>query len=362
MSSHIPLPREKHSKSKLFVTRSLLSSKKHEHQKIIETHPFNHRLSILTRSSNALNVRASLAKHIGCHYHISLKLTDLIDPGFISNYVKRNTLIALSAGRFIDTDDVFAIDGRGMLILSVCKDTYETLGLAGRHSQFPLQRGARFVVEINLLADCMEPTKKYFQRIRSRFDAVLDEPVEFLVGYYDADTGAPVTFDLPGAAAVEPRSETCKMQGVSVPRLPEHLTAACEQSDAWVEQAQETFEWIGLAAGGVHAVAGGTVDPETSIYGAPEPSTLADVEVHTVCGMLSAKAISSVVKELLADPESCKDEFYVCVWGYDDAPVSWNLSEHSFYTSGENMYAQAYVSERGCCLTFQACGPWDAFS
>ncbi|KAJ2295656.1 hypothetical protein IWW55_005377, partial [Coemansia sp. RSA 2706] len=295
--------------------------------------------------------------YLGCYYRISLKLSDLIDPGFIANYVKRNTLVALSADRFIDADDVFAIDGRGTLILSVCKDTYETLGLVGRQAKFPLQRDTRYVIEIDLLADCMDPMKKYFQRIKSRFDAVLDEPVEFLVGFYDKQSGTPITFDLPGASAVELQSERHHLQGISVPRIDNELVGVSKRSDVWVEQAQELFEWIGLAASCSQAIASNACDSQISTYSVPQPNSLADIEVHTFSGLISAQAISSVAKELANSP--CQNEIYICVWGYEDAPVSWKLYEHGFLTSGENMYAQAYVPDQRCCLTFQACGPWD---
>ncbi|KAJ2665016.1 hypothetical protein IW148_001773 [Coemansia sp. RSA 1199] len=351
MSSHIPLPKDKHNKSKLFVTRSPISSKKHERSKLIQTHPFNHQISIISQSTTV----QTLEKYIGPYYQITLKLSDLIDPAFIANYIKRNTLIALCSNRFIDADDVFAIDGQ-KLILSVGKDTYETLGLVGRHAQFPLERGSRFVIEIDLLADCMDPEKKYFQRVRNRFDAVLHEPVEFIVGYFDKTTGTPVTFDVPGATIVTPQFDTRTLQNAAVPSIPECLFSTNEQTDTWTEHAHEMFEWIGLAANCSQAIL--TNDSQTSAYSVPEPNSKKDMQVVTVRGLLSATAIHSAINELIA----AHTEFYVCVWGFDDAPVSWNSSEHNFYVSGENMYAQAYVPQRNCCLSFQACGPWDAFS
>ncbi|KAJ2571335.1 hypothetical protein GGH19_004950 [Coemansia sp. RSA 1807] len=351
MSSHIPLPKEKHNKSKLFVTRSHLLSKKHEHSKLIQTHPFNHQISIISQSTT---VRETLAKYIGSYYNVTLKLSDFIDPAFISNYIKRNTLIALSSNRYIDADDVFAIDGQ-KLILSVGKDTYETLGLVGKSAQFPVERGSRFVVEIDLL-DCMDPAKKYYQRVHNRLNAVLNEPVEFLVGYFDKNTGTPVTFDIPGATVVTPQVDTRSVPNMLVPNVPECLISTNEQTDTWTEHAHELFEWIGLATSCSQAVAG-TSDEQTSAYTVPEP-TSKDMHIVTVRGLLSATAIHSVINELVA----AHTEFYVCVWGFDDAPVSWNSSEHNFYVSGENMYAQAYVPHKNCCLSFQACGPWDAFS
>ncbi|KAJ2158092.1 hypothetical protein GGF46_004027 [Coemansia sp. RSA 552] len=360
MSSHIPLPKERHNKSKLYVTVSGLGSKKQEHISCIESHPFNYRLSIVApQGSN--KVGQTLARHVGSYFKISLRLADLIDPAFIANYVKRNTVVALSTTRYIDADDVFAIDGRGYLVLNVCKDTYETLGLVGRQAQFPLERGARFIIEIDLKSDLMDPAKKYFQRIHSRFRAVLDELVEFTIGYYDKD-GRPLNLDLPGASIHEPRFEEHRLVGALVPEISEQFIGAKKQSEEWADEAQGIFEWIGLAASGSRAVIGSErPDAHTCLYDVPEPNTPADLCVTTATGLLSAKAISTVVQELLGDPQT--PEFYICVWGHEDAPVSWNRSEHGYLVSGENMYAQMYrPSQRSCVVGFQACGPWDTFS
>ncbi|KAJ2082617.1 hypothetical protein H4R24_001447 [Coemansia sp. RSA 988] len=361
MSSHIPLPKDRHNKSKLFVTLSTLASKKREHAKAIETHPFNYQLTVIV-PQNTIDVQKILPKHIGWHYKITLKLSDLIEPAFITNYIKQNTLIALSSNSFIDADDVYAIDGQGKLILSLCKDTYETLGLTGRQAKFPFQRNSRFIVEIDLTASCMDPSKKYFQRIRSRLDDVLSESVEFIIGYYDAKTGSSLVFDLPGARTYQADPVVCKVARALVPCIPEEFLNANKQSEEWVEQAQELFEWIGLASSGSQAIISGATDPFVSAYSVSEPNTPADLEITTISGLLSPKSILSAVDELIVDAQACKTEFYVCVWGHEDAPVSWGSSEHGFLVSGENMYAQAYLPQRHRCVTFEACCPWDTFS
>ncbi|KAJ2803684.1 hypothetical protein H4R20_002795 [Coemansia guatemalensis] len=361
MSSHIPLPKERHSKSKLFVTLSALASKKREHAKVIETHPFNYQLTVIA-PQNTIDVQKTLPKHVGWHYRIMLKLSDLIDPAFIANYIKRNTLIALSSNGFIDANDVYAIDGHGKLILSLCKDTYETLGLTGRQAKFPFQRNSRFIVEIDLTASCMDPSKKYFQRIRSRLDDVLGEPVEFDIGYYDAKTGSSLVFDLPGACTHQAELVVRKVPGVLVPCISEKFLDVNRQSEDWVEQAQELFEWIGLASNGSQAIVSDATDSSVCAYSVPEPNTTADLELATISGLLSPKSILSVVEELLAEAQASKTDFFACVWGHEDAPVSWGSSEHGFFVSGENMYAQAYIPRRDRSVTFQACCPWDTFS
>ncbi|KAI3475815.1 hypothetical protein L1887_62751 [Cichorium endivia] len=65
----------------------------------------------------------------------------LLDPIFVTAYLKTGSLIALSApsgpaGLDSPPDDTVCLDGQGTLVLSLCKDTYQTLGLTGRASHF----------------------------------------------------------------------------------------------------------------------------------------------------------------------------------------------------------------------------------
>ncbi|KAJ2714696.1 hypothetical protein H4R19_001590 [Coemansia spiralis] len=361
MSSHVPLPKERHSKSKLFVTLSSLGPKRGEHMRALETHPFNHRLTIIA-PIGAIGVEKVLGAHIGSYFRIQLKLSDLIDPAFVANYVKDKELVALSADRLIDADDVFAIDGRGKLVLSLTKDTYEVLGLAGRPAAFPLKRGARFIVEIDLLDERMDPAKKHFQRVHARLAAVLDEPVDFVMALCDAESGHTLNLDIPGATVCAPQVAAQTLAGAAVPAIPDEFLAVQCQDDVWAEQAQDLFEWIGLAAAGAQALVPGAVDPEACTYCAPEPSAMADLAVCSVTGFIPPRAIAAAVGALLAEAQATGAVFYVCVWGHEDAPVSWGAAEHGFLTSGEHMCAQAYIPPQGRCATFQACGPWDSFS
>ncbi|KAJ1667074.1 hypothetical protein IW140_002286 [Coemansia sp. RSA 1813] len=370
MSSHVPLPKERHSKSKLFATISSLSSKKKEHTKYIETHPFNHRLSVIVSKDNKEDIQKLMAAHIDEYYKVSLKLTDLIDPAFIQGFIRNKSLVALSLGMRVDTDDVFAIDGNGQLIMSLCKDTYQVLGLAGTQSQFPLERGARFVVTVDLLATCMDPEKKYFRRLHSRLDAVFGaQEFEFAIGLYDRDTGKALSLDMPGATVCKPQIKTMTLLDVNVPDLAAtnvfaQDTVAREPLDAWNEQAQDIFEWIGLTAAGAGAVTrvGQSTASAICTYSAPvSAERFQDIVVLSAEGMLSPKAISLVAQKM-AEKQGPTNLLFLCVWGYEDAPVSWGSSEHGYLTSGENMYAQAYLLQADKCATFQACGPWDTYS
>ncbi|KAJ2556429.1 hypothetical protein EV175_002011 [Coemansia sp. RSA 1933] len=360
MSSHVPLPKERHSKSKLFATVSSLSSRKKEHTKYIETHPFNHRLTLIVNKDTEEEAHRLLATQMGHYYTVSMKLTDLIDPAFVQSYVVgKKGLVALSQGTRIDADDVIAIDGTSRLVMSLCKDTYQTLGLSGKQSMFPLERGARFLVAVDL-ATLTDPEKKNFRRIHTRLNAVFgSRPFTFAMCLYDRTTGRALNLDLPGSTAHQIQVGAKTVLDVSVP----DLAAMFAQNNRIDEEAPGIFEWIGLAAAGATALSCGG-HSEICTYNAPTPviAHRRDLAVLSVHGMLSPKAISLIAQQLATMHQGSSDPFFLCVWGHEDAPLSWDTAEHGFLTSGEHMYAQTYLPLQDKCVTFQACCPWDAYS
>nr|CDI56137.1 putative protein [Melanopsichium pennsylvanicum 4] len=106
---------------------------------------------------------------------------------FITAYIKTGSLIALThqsdaPGFSAGLQDSACIDGQGTLVLSLCKDTYQTLGLTGSASHFSrLSSGraadrtsgpdSRFIVELPLLSPSFVPGKKGYQKVLDRLRA-----------------------------------------------------------------------------------------------------------------------------------------------------------------------------------------------
>ncbi|KAJ9476077.1 hypothetical protein PHBOTO_006149 [Pseudozyma hubeiensis] len=117
-------------------------------------------------------------------YSARIPLSLLLDPIFITAYLKTGSLVALShasgaPGLSPDLEDTACVDGQGTLVLSLCKDTYQTLGLTGRASHFSrLSSGraadrtsgpdSRFIVELPLLSPSFVPGKKGYQQALDR--------------------------------------------------------------------------------------------------------------------------------------------------------------------------------------------------
>lgn len=151
--------------------------------KVIDSHIFTHQTSIILPFSRnhkqVSKILPSSDRIISYSARVSLKL--FLDPLFLLSYIKTGQLTVLSDGH-LDSDDVICIDGRGHLILSLCKETYYDLGLEGRalkSSKSASGRAAdrrsgeaeRFVVLIDLLAPSFEPGKAGYDRIASRLHA-----------------------------------------------------------------------------------------------------------------------------------------------------------------------------------------------
>ncbi|GAA6027427.1 hypothetical protein JCM8097_007857 [Rhodosporidiobolus ruineniae] len=133
--------------------------------------PFGWQLDALvpsTGSSSTSNLADELEKAVkesGDFYLCeNVNLADLLEVGFLNSHIRQGSLVALT----LDDDgaaDVVAIDGRGRLVLSVSKDTYELLGLPGRASAFGTFR-QRFIIEISLIDPSFRAGKLGFERVK----------------------------------------------------------------------------------------------------------------------------------------------------------------------------------------------------
>ncbi|KAG0003791.1 hypothetical protein BGZ65_001349 [Modicella reniformis] len=95
-------------------------------------------------------------------------------------------MIALSVQSGIDTDDVVCLDGKGKLILSLTKDSYEQLGLTGSPSKFNSGR-QRYVVELDLRSPAMIPGKPGFERIKWCFENTLTKIFPMVLASVDPE-------------------------------------------------------------------------------------------------------------------------------------------------------------------------------
>ncbi|GAA5981904.1 hypothetical protein JCM10908_004660 [Rhodotorula pacifica] len=136
----------------------------------VERVPFGWQLDAIvphTGADTAVVVDAikDLANACGTGYlATNVNLAELLEVEFLNSYVRTGNLVALSLEDGEDAD-IVCLDGRGRLILSVTKDTYESLGLPGRASAFGSHR-QRYVIELDLRAPGFRAGKPGFERIK----------------------------------------------------------------------------------------------------------------------------------------------------------------------------------------------------
>ncbi|GAA5953058.1 hypothetical protein JCM21900_005054 [Sporobolomyces salmonicolor] len=258
----------------------------------VERIPFGWQLdavipSIGTSGSSALaaELEQFMAQSCGFQACERVNLADLLEPEFMNSFVRKGSLVALS----LDKDegaDIVALDGRGRLILSVSKDTYEVLGLPGRASAYGSLR-QRFVIEISLVDPAFCSGKTGFERVKRllrdwpRETNIFEEMTgagqaakkggktfDLLMSYVD-DGGQPQPITFPSGVSSHPCSPCISKHTLSRIAIPSSSAfpfssssspskcprtssgpsrRSIEESDQMWE---EVKEWVGLAQIGV---------------------------------------------------------------------------------------------------------------
>ncbi|GAA6012912.1 hypothetical protein JCM10207_008374 [Rhodosporidiobolus poonsookiae] len=271
-----------------------------------------------------------------------VNLADLFEPEFLNSFVRQGSLVALS----LDDDesaDVVAIDGRGRLVLSVPKDTYELLGLPGRASAFGSYR-QRFIIEISLIDPAFRPGKPGFERVKrllrdwpvqtDLFDALASvgassqsqgskgKTLNLVMAFTDAEgSSQPISFPPTITSRLcHPTLSTHTLSSIRVPR-PSSFPAAVSPAptkrqrtssgafrkpiDASAHFWDEYREWAGLLQlGEKEKVAwregGGEEEEEWGV--GLEDSERGQAKVLSWTGLLHPKVLARALESTAADP------------------------------------------------------------
>ncbi|CAG8450839.1 5261_t:CDS:2 [Paraglomus occultum] len=327
-------------RSKLYISRSLFASSKSRHDNIIFGHPFNHHVDLfLPTVVSSENVNLWNTGEI-FYYKVNLPLSYFIDESFINNYVNKGQVIALSLTEGIDISDVFSIDGNGILTLNVTKDTYESLGLAGKAARFG-SRNQRFVIELQLSAKAMSPGKKFYERIKWCFEHTLVDSFPFVIMYINATTNKPSEMKFPSVFQFQKFTVQPSLQSTSHILIPDISLIKNPTNDYWKYRAIEVYDWIGMASLQADRInSDDNVDSYVSLYKPPDP-------------------YYSGNGDLVKSMDIPWAALTVC--GFADSPISWIKQEHGFLMSGENNYT-FIVWNDGTYVLYEAVGSCDGYS
>uniref|UniRef100_A0A1Q3FCQ3 Putative ribonuclease p protein subunit p40 n=1 Tax=Culex tarsalis TaxID=7177 RepID=A0A1Q3FCQ3_CULTA len=111
----------------------------------IRSHHFNQMITVVWPDVASIPVAVETALADSDHYLIrNLQLRALTNRTFLEGFVKQGTFYAVSFRTRLDTDDCVAVTPAGILVLHLNKETYQTLGLEGRISQFARKRNSKY--------------------------------------------------------------------------------------------------------------------------------------------------------------------------------------------------------------------------
>ncbi|KAG0095561.1 Ribonuclease P protein subunit p40 [Podila epicladia] len=343
-------PKEDPPRSNLFMSHYSFNSPKQLHTKCIQEHPFNHRIQVFlpAEASPSVDTLQSMLteqlQQFTHYYHAHVPLALFLTSPFMQ-YI-RNGLVALSVQGGIDTHDVVCIDGKGKMILSLTKDSYEQLGLTGVPSQFQKNR-QRYVVELDLQAPSMIPGKAGFERIKWCFENTLVTVFPMVLASVDP-AGVSLPLDFPVSARARQlsyRIQTTVLDYIMVPDT-QPLRTIGKNDLRWRKQVAEVYEWIGMASiQSERITVVDNIDPYLCVYANPAQKTPEKVGssgyLLEISGFIPSPSIVPIFESLrsLLNNGPSTSWANMTVWGFQDSPISWRGREHGHMLSGENMYS-----------------------
>ncbi|CAG8467025.1 8972_t:CDS:10 [Ambispora gerdemannii] len=287
--------------AKLFLTHSSFLTPNSRHEKFILDHPFNHQVELFLPGDISLQ-QAQFFSHKGFYYRAELPLTYFIDKSFVQEYIATGEVIALSLSEGIDIANVFALDGKGNLVLHLTKDTYEELGITGKPAKFGPKR-QRYVVTIDVLADSMVPGKKGYERIKWCFEHTLSGSFPFLISYVNVADRKSREITFPGTIKTQKillNESLSRLENILTPDL--DSIKPTTHKETWTSDAIEIYDWIGMISINAQRIhEQDSVDPYISTYRPPEPYSSQNGIFVRWTGFVSA-FVASKTRQSLGDP------------------------------------------------------------
>ncbi|KAL3896758.1 MAG: hypothetical protein SGCHY_003868 [Lobulomycetales sp.] len=240
----------------------------------------------------------------------------------------------------------------GTLILSVGKDTHETLGLTGE------KRIAddNFVIRIDLASKSFVKGERVYERTIWAFESNYPHSFDFVVCM-------PAGKELKhrGFEIAECVQDMMTFEHILVPEpmddLIETLETCTDKRDK-NELALELLEWIGLATlKSPRLSPDSQVDPFVCLpVGLSERLVASPMTSLSVTGIISQETVETVISQVRSRVNDAEDEMkwaVLLVYGFRDAPVSWKgkagkVVSHSRNQvgGGENDYALVLAGTR----------------
>ncbi|KAL4234405.1 Ribonuclease P protein subunit p40 [Mactra antiquata] len=272
------------------------------------------------------------------YYVEQVPLNLLTETDFIKGFVQAGSLCMISYGTCIDSDDCVAVTPEGMLVMSLCKDTYQRCGLDGHLSKAG-KNIEKFVVKVDLKSDKFYPGTKYYDRVQWCLSQMAN--FDFLVTWIPND----------GKVCPSSIQNFFKTKSIQCNRLKVNKTnhefknfnipiidPAVIETDSEQKSCNydEVFEWLGACAVGIDDYEG---DDYLSTYSCPTPNKQASYCIYTQYeGIIHPSIVKQYINYLRQFMKDKKLPWSsVTVHGFVDSPLSW-IYDHGFHNNGDNIY------------------------
>ncbi|XP_012275098.1 ribonuclease P protein subunit p40-like [Orussus abietinus] len=304
---------------------------------VITKHYFNHSVSVILPDTVSVpgNLLDSINNDSDYYKVKGLRASELISKEFIEAFVKKGRLTLLTIENRIDLHNCLALTPSGCLILSLTRDDFQTLGLEGKPSFFVRKTKSRYVVTINLKDDNFTPGRKFYEHVRRCFKERFKQTFNVILAWEPPETKVcPSSI----AAWFHQRGYVVSLCSQSFIRRAEHsITIPLIDDDT---DHEKFFEWLGILSVGGDLKNVENCDYVNS-YQCPTPSTLVgQVQYLQWTGLFTCAQVQKIYIALKEFLQSREDLLWVSlhIQGFEDAPISWDLKEHSFFTDGDNSY------------------------
>jgi len=206
-------------------------------------------------------------------------------------------------GSASDTDDVWSLDARGVLTLSVGKETYEQLGVVGNKLPWKPCQDIH-VISISLLtteaALALARTHQASSHVYGSKTKAALEAWDRRRGPWDVIVSCDDPSKVPTVNETK-REVTVQTRKFSHIRIPQRLLSIGPQAkvvdvEEWEEEASALFEWIGLAClGSQRLQANDSVDPYLAVYDPPLRFRTGDLTCLRWTGLLTPSAVQAII-------------------------------------------------------------------
>ncbi|KAH8103482.1 ribonuclease P 40kDa subunit-domain-containing protein [Cristinia sonorae] len=265
-------------------------------QSLASSHPFTAQENVVfPASENLLAVLSSTQTVYGKRQWTVNEFIEYARP------ILNSSVELLALGSAPDTDDVWSLDPRGVLTLSVGKETYERLGIVG--SKLPWKSHQHIHnISVSLIAKNEHPSHPYSPKIKAAFEAWDQRH-----GLWDVLFSCDDSSSLPNPGDMElwevkPRAR--ELNQVRIPNMrdiPFPSGNPALDSEEWGDEIGALFEWVGMASlGSQRLPASDSVDPYLAVYDPPLPMEVGDLVSVRWTGFLTPGLVVDILNRTIS--------------------------------------------------------------